>query len=247
MQDYGPQTFGDRIATYYDKHYQLETTPTAEKIGVLADLAAGGPVLDVGCGTGLMAIALAERGLDVMAVDSSPKMLDQLRKNDPGHSVQSGLVDVTRDTIEGSYSLAYALFETLIMVGDRRAQQATLENIARSLRPGGKLVVEISVFDLDSFAELIGNTARVMSMSPDHVGVGFSMYDRDSGRLDYQDVMITEEGIRLFPIVMYPSSPQQLTTMAQGAGLRKHAHWSDWTGEKYRTRAPSLVAVYERP
>lgn len=246
MKGYRAETFGDVIADIYDAHYALEVAPSPEKIEVLSRLADGGPVLDVGCGTGWMAMALAERGLDVTGLDSSQNMLERMQENDRAGRVRPLLSDVTAGPIEGEYGLAYLLFETLIMVGDRTAQRAALDNIAGALRPGGAVLIEISIMDLDRWSDHVDSSVRVSAMAADHVGIGVSKYDKSAGRLDYQDVLISEQGIRLLPVTMHPSTPQQVTTMAEAAGLRKESHWSDWAGTKYTKGMPSLVAVYRR-
>lgn len=246
MRGFGPSTFGDRIAEHYDQHYALETTPSQEKIDLLLSLAQGGRVLDVGCGTGMMAGALAAKGLSVTAIDSSPEMIRRVRAREDSDAIESAVCDITEDPVEGGFDLAYALFEVLIMVGDRRAQARALENLARSVRPGGKLLLEVSIMDLDRYAEYIGTGARVSSMAADRVVVGFSQYDRDTGRLDHQEVVLTEDGIRLFPIVMHPISPKDMVRLAAGAGFTVESQSSDWAGSKYRNGDPSLVIVFVR-
>lgn len=246
MKGYRAETFGDVIADIYDAHYALEVRPSAEKVDLLTRLADGGPVLDVGCGTGWMAMALADRGLPVTGLDSSEQMLQRLRANDTRGLVRPQLADITTDPVDGDYALAYLLFETLIMVGDHTAQRAALDSIAGAVRPGGAVLIEISIMDLDRWADHVDSSVRVSAMAADHVGIGVSKYDKAAGRLDYQDVLISEQGIRLLPVTMHPTTPQQLTTMAEAAGLRKESHSSDWAGTKYAKGMPSLVAVYRR-
>lgn len=246
MDGYGPTTFGASIADIYDDHYANEVAPTDVKVRQLVEFAASRPVVDVGCGTGRMALALAAEGLVVTGVDASPEMLTRLKERDGAELVRRELADVTDQPIEGRYGLAYLLFETFIMVGDRNAQRRALRNITGALEPGGRLLVEISVFELDRWSDYVDSSVRVSSMSARHVSIGVSRYDKAAGRLDYQDVIISQDGVRLVPVTMHPISPAQLDELADGAGLTREAHWSDWAGTPYKRGGPSLVAVYRR-
>ncbi|WP_147681013.1 class I SAM-dependent methyltransferase [Actinomyces ruminicola] len=246
MDGFEPSTFGDAIADIYDEYYRSEVEPTPEKLAVLDRLAAGGAVLDVGCGTGRMAVALSQRGLSVTGVDVSQAMLDKLAQLDKERKVRARLLDVTRETIRGSYSLAYLLFETFIMLGGRAAQESALRNIASSLVPGGAVLLEFSVFEVDGWFERGFGSVRVSKMGVDYVALGMSTYDREAQRLDYQDVLITERGIRLLPLTMFPTLPHELEKMASRCGLRKEAHWADWAGTRFGRGMPSLVAVYRK-
>lgn len=77
MQGYRPSTYGDAFADVYDEWY-----PPGEEadrvVDALARLAAGGPVLELGCGTGRLCLPLVDRGLVVVGLDASQAMLDRL-------------------------------------------------------------------------------------------------------------------------------------------------------------------------
>lgn len=247
MKNYDAKTFGSFVADIYEDFYAEQTEPTATKVDLLVELAAGGPALDVGCGTGRMALALAERGVPVIGVDSSPDMLDVLRAHDHNELVSARLCDVTSDPIEGQYRLAYLLFEVFLMVGDRDAQRSTLDNIVGSLEPGANVLIEMSVFDVGDWAQFVDGSVRVSDLQPGRVVIGTSRYDRSSNRLDYQDVLLSSEGIRLIPLTMHPLSPAELDVMARGAGLEPVATWSNWDRRPYFAGSPTLIALYRLP
>ena len=86
MEGYGANTYGDRHAGVYDDWYGADGGIAISQIGspedvatAVADLAAGGAVLELGVGTGRLALPIADRGLDVTGLDASSAMLDVLR------------------------------------------------------------------------------------------------------------------------------------------------------------------------
>ena len=84
MDGYGPSTYGDRFADVYDDWY-ADVSDVDATVGRVAALAGpGGRVLELGAGSGRLAVPLAARGLDVWAVDASPAMLDRLRARPGG-------------------------------------------------------------------------------------------------------------------------------------------------------------------
>lgn len=156
------------------------------------------------------------------------------------------LVDVTRDPVDGCFSLAYLLFEVFLMVGGRDAQRATLDNLLPALRPGGHLGIEASVFDVDQWLHYVDGAVRVSAMQPGRVVLGTSLYDRSTNRLDYHDILIGADGVRLVPLSMYPISPAELDRLAAAVGLTRVALWSDWHRTPYVPGAPSMIAVFRR-
>ena len=86
MEGYGANTYGDRHAGVYDDWYGADGGIAISQVGspedvatAVADLAAGGAVLEMGVGTGRLALPIADRGLDVTGLDASSAMLDVLR------------------------------------------------------------------------------------------------------------------------------------------------------------------------
>lgn len=129
----------------------------AENADLVADLSAyvrlaerfGGPVLDVGCGTGRVAFHLAGCGLDVTGLDLSPAMLDRARQRVSHHPALSARLtwieaDVTRLALDGRYHLAVFAYNGFMHLLEPHAQIAALQNIARHLTPGGGLALDLS-------------------------------------------------------------------------------------------------------
>jgi SAM-dependent methyltransferase len=86
VKDFDPRLYGDRIADRYDEiHADLLDVDAC--VGFLAGLSRADPILELGVGTGRVAIPLAERGFEVFGIDVSPKMVEVLRRKPGGSAV----------------------------------------------------------------------------------------------------------------------------------------------------------------
>src|SRR5689334_13443141 len=114
MTQYGPSTYGDRIAGVYDRYIPSAVTDATEAaVNFLADLAPGARALELGIGTGRVAIPLAERGLSIHGVDASQPMVDRLRAKEGGSAIPVVIDDFASVTVDGQFDLVYVVFNTL--------------------------------------------------------------------------------------------------------------------------------------
>lgn len=245
MRGYDSRTFGRAFAAVYDGHYEDRgADPT--KLAALTRLAEGGAVADVGCGTGRIALALAEEGLTVTALDASPEMLEVLRGKPGAERLDIRECDVARESIPGSYALGMLLFETLIMVGDHDAQRRTIANVAETLEPGGRLVVEFSVLEPEEWFRYTDSVVQVDQLEAERLVLRASRYDRVDGRLDIQEVVFRDDRAHLLPVEMHPTDPKDLDAWCRDVGLQPEARWSDWHGTRWSRRDGAIIAVYRR-
>src|SRR4051812_36640151 len=150
MQGYEADTYGERVAGFYDGWYAAKS-PTAA-VAFLADLADGGPVLELGIGTGRIALALRERGVDVHGIDASPAMVAQLRDKPGGDVIDVAIGDFAAvDAPGGPYAVVYVAFNTFFALLTQAEQVRCFANVARVLRPGGRFVTELFVPDVSRF------------------------------------------------------------------------------------------------
>jgi SAM-dependent methyltransferase len=101
-----------------------------------------GPVLELGCGTGNMAIPLARRGLDVTGLDRSPQMLRIARGKAP--LIDWRVADMTGFCLERRYSLVLSVFDTLNNLLDPELFAAAVRCVRRHLLPGGLFVFDVN-------------------------------------------------------------------------------------------------------
>ena len=202
MQEYGPETYGDRIAEYYDERY-ASRDPQAE-VARLAELAGSGPVLELGIGTGRVAVPLAARlaadGVEVHGIDASEAMVERLRSRSgtDGSSIPVTIGDMRSVAAPGDgYTLAYVVFNTFFCLLDQDSQVECFANVAARLAAGGRFLIEAFVPDLDRFDR--GQRTSAVSVTVDSVDIDVAMHDPVSQRVDAQHVLIRELGIRTLP------------------------------------------------
>jgi SAM-dependent methyltransferase len=132
--------YGDTWAAIYDEvHAHLD--PSAA-VDALARLAGTGTALELGVGTGRVAIPLAARGVAVHGIEASRAMLDRMRAKPGGADVAVTLGDFTDVAVDGEYTVIYVVFSTLYGLPTQSAQVACVRNAAARLAPGGAFVVE---------------------------------------------------------------------------------------------------------
>ncbi len=201
-------------------------------------------MLELGVGTGRLAIPLAGRGLAVTGVDASATMLERLAAKPGGDRVAAVLGDMADPPVgDTAYAVVFVAYNTLFnLIGDGD-QARCLANAAARPRPGGAVVVEAFVPDPDAFASDAVTTRRVTA---DRVVLSVSRSDPASQEALGQYVDITEAGIKLRPWHIRWSTPAQLDEMAAAVGLALQHRWADWAGTAWSDDAPAHVSVYRR-
>jgi SAM-dependent methyltransferase len=242
MKDYGPETYGDRIADVYDGLYSgLDTDGAVE---TLAELAGSGPVLELGIGTGRLALPLAERGLEVHGADASEAMVQKLREKPGGDRIPVTMGDFADVNVDGRFSLIFIAFNTLFGLLTQEDQLRCFANAAAHLADGGVFVVEAFVPDLGRFDR--GQRVNVNFVEPDRVMIDASRHYPAEQRVDSSHVVITESGQRLYPVSIRYSFPAELDLMARLAGLELSDRWGGWRRQPFDAGSPRHVSVYGR-
>src|SRR5438067_4420508 len=145
MNEYDESTYGDRIAEVYDEWH---APAPAEMVAALKHLAGAGPALELGIGTGRVALPLAAQGLDIHGIDASQLMLAKLRAKPGGDSIPVTVGNFADVGTEGRYSLVFVVFNTFFVLRSQEEQVQCFANVAKRLRPGGLFVIEAFVPDV---------------------------------------------------------------------------------------------------
>jgi SAM-dependent methyltransferase len=244
MEMYGPATYGDHIADVYDERY-AQRDPGAE-VARIAELAGAGPVLELGIGTGRVALPLAARGLEVHGIDASEAMVAQLRARTGGTSIPIEIGDMRAVVAPGDgYSLAFVVFNTFFCLLEQDAQVDCFANVARRLAPGGRFLIEAFVPDLTRFDR--GQRTSAVTVGVDSVDIDVVVHDPVAQRIDGQHVLIRESGTRLLPVVLRYAFPSELDLMARLAGLVLETREGGWSGEPFTEASAVHVSVWRKP
>ncbi len=243
MEGYDASTYGDAIADVYDDWYQ-DLFDVDATVDLLASLADGGPVLELAIGTGRVALPLALRGVDVRGVDASERMVAKLRAKPGGDRIPVTFGDFADVAVEGPFRLIYLVFTTLFALPSQAEQIRCLRNIAARLSPGG-------VFVMDAFVPDLARFHNNQSVTTEQVGVGrvrldASRHDPVGQRIDTAHVVMTSEGVRLFPVAIRYAWPAELDAMAMVAQLHLVHRWADYDRTPFTARSTRHVSVYAK-
>jgi SAM-dependent methyltransferase len=241
MPEYTPSTYGDTIADVYDV-VSPHADPAA--IDMLAGLAGEGPVLELGIGTGRLALPLAARGVAVHGIDASPAMVEQLRRKPGGSAIRVTVGDFADFSAGGQYSLVFVAFNTIFALQTQDEQVRCFERVAAALRPGGAFLVEAFVPDPGRFDR--GQRIGVTRFEDDGVWLEASQHHAPSQVVDARLVRLSKGGLEFFPIRIRYAWPSELDLMARLAGLRLRDRWGGWQQQPYTSESTAHVSVYER-
>jgi SAM-dependent methyltransferase len=244
MERYGAETYGELGADLYDSWYQDILDP-GDCVDRLVELAAGGPVLELGVGTGRIALPLAGRGLEVHGIDASPAMLERLRAKPGSEGVHTYLGDMSKIAVDGEFPPVLVAANTLFMLASQDEQVDCFQAVARRLTPGGCFVVEAQVPEPRRYATR--REVRAQRVDTDSVVLVASTFDPVTQRMEAQQIQLGEGGVRLVPGVLRFAWPAELDLMARLAGLRLSQRWGGWRHEPFTAATTLHVSVYERP
>lgn len=212
--------FGDQVAATYDDPSDEMFRPDAVNgaADFLAGLAGGGRALELGVGTGRIALPLSERGVPVHGIDMSRAMVARMREKPGGDAESIGVTigDFATTRVDGTFSVAYLVFNTIIEV------------VVPELRklPAGQSVVPFHVsptrWAFDSY------DIATQAVSSNYVRV-------EHGRGEYRSIP--------FRYVW----PAELDLMAQLAGLRLRERWEGWAREPFTSESGRHVSVWGKP
>jgi SAM-dependent methyltransferase len=247
MRGYDERSYGDGFADVYDDWYAEVTDVDATVRRLVALAGAGGRVLELGVGTGRLAVPMAAAGLRVVGVDSSTAMLDRLAERDAADSVTVIRGDMVENLPDGPFDAALVAYNTIFNILDAEGQQRCFDAVAARLRPGAAFVVEAFVPDADRPARPTSDVS-VRSLAADHVVLSVSVDDPQHQRVEGQFVQFTESGgVRLRPWSIRWSTPGQLDAMAERAGLVLRDRTADMAGSPFTPDSAQHVSIYEKP
>jgi SAM-dependent methyltransferase len=237
--------FDERIAARYDESSADMSAAAAVDpvVDFLATLAGSGRALELGIGTGRIALPLAQRGVPVHGIELSRAMVARLRAKPGGNDIGVTIGDFSTTPVEGTFSVAYLVFNTIMNLTTQAGQVACFRNVAAHLEPGGCFVIEVGVPDLQRLPP--GETVRAFHVSEDRWG--FDEYDVARQGLVSHHFETIEGRIERVSMPFRYAWPAELDLMAQLAGMELRERWSGWKREPFTSDSRAHVSVWEKP
>lgn len=242
MDGYTHSTYGDAFADVYDDWYQdiSDVDATVDLLVELAAPLASHAVLELGVGTGRLAIPLARRGLQVVGLDASAAMLAKLHENDPPGSVTTCLGDMVDDQPSGPFGLVFVAFNTFFGLLTEARQQSCFAAVAQRLEPGGAFVIEAFVPEPQP-----GSSVTVRSMTTDSVVLSVNAHNEESQTAQGQYISFSEAGgVRMRPWAIRYATVEQLDAMAAACEFDLAERWEDAERAPFTADSARHISVY---
>jgi SAM-dependent methyltransferase len=236
--------FDERVAKDYDARDAEQFAPAVvdPTVSFLAELAGDGAALELGIGTGRIAVPLYRRGVPVSGIDLSPDMVTQLRAKPDTDDIDVVIGDFATARMDGTFQLAYLIYNTIMNLTSQDEQVACFQNVAAHLESGGYFVIEVGVPGLRRLPP--GDTFQAFTVTPTHLG--FDEYDVANQGLISHHYFIEDGHVETFSGPFRYVWPAELDLMARIAGMRLHQRWSDWNRAPFTSDSTKHVSVWQR-
>jgi len=233
--------FDERIAATYEAKWPELFEPAAidPAVSFLADLARSGTALELGIGTGRLALPLSRRGIRVHGIELSPAMAARLRVQPDADGIGVTIGDFATATVGATFGLAYLVRNTIMNLTTQDAQVECFGNSARHLEPGGCFVIEVIVPELQRLPP--GETVRAFTVTPRHLG--FDEYDIATQGVISHHYWVDGGELETFSAPFRYVWPSELDLMARLAGMTLRERWSDWNREVLGTPTATSAPV----
>lgn len=239
MNFYSDETYGESVAGVYDEWHSAYDS---HAIDTLAELAHGGRALELGIGTGRIALPLSAKGVEVHGIDAANSMISRLQAKSGSDRItvtQGNFADVP---VTGKFELVYIVFNTFFALSSQDEQVRCFRNVAAHLSPGGCFVIEAFVPDVTRFSG--GQVNWATKVTTDEVQLDVGQHDAATQRVVSQKVVIKNGAVQMYPLEIRYAWPSELDLMAQLAGLRLRERWSNWQREPFSSASGKHISVF---
>jgi SAM-dependent methyltransferase len=237
--------FGEAVAARFDDRYAYQADPAVvgPMVRLLAALAGDGAVLELGVGTGRVALPLSARGVPVHGIDLSEAMVARLRAKPGAERIGVTIGDFAAATAGATFQVVYLVANTIMNLTTQDEQVACFRNAAAHLDPGGCFVIEVLVPGLRRLPP--GERFQPFEVSPTHLG--FDEYDVARQGLISHHYWIEDGAVEVLSPPFRYVWPSELDLMARLAGLRLRNRWGGWEREPFTSESEKHVSVWEKP
>ncbi len=244
-----PDYFGESVAARYDEPgtgmFAPEVVESAAGFLEALARAGGGPepsALELGIGTGRIALPLSRRGVLVHGIDLSEAMVARLRAKPGADQITVTVGDFATARTGRTYGLVYLVFNTIMNLTTQDDQVACFRTAAAHLAPGGCFVIEVMVPDLRRLPH--GETVVPFTVEPDHLG--FDSYDVANQGLVSHHYLVSDGRLEVVEMPFRYAWPAELDLMARIAGMTLLERWADFSREPFTSESTSHVSVWRK-
>lgn len=236
--------FDERIAKSYEAKWpdSFEADVVDPAVDFLADLAGTGAALELGIGTGRIALPLSQRGVRMHGIELSPEMVAQLRAKPGGDKVAVTIGDFANTRVNGLFQLAYLVRNTITNLTTQDAQVECFRNVATHLDKGGCFVIENYIPELQRLPP--GETIHAFAVTPTHLG--FEEYDVATQIAYSHHYWVVDGKLETFSAPFRYVWPSELDLMARLAGMTLRERWSSWKREPFTSESRSHISVWKK-
>jgi SAM-dependent methyltransferase len=237
--------FDEPVAARFDERYADLAEPAVvdPMVDFLVERAGDGAALELGIGTGRIALPLARRGVRVHGIELSEAMAARLRAKPGAEEIGVTIGDFASARVGGSFSIAYLVANTIMNLTTQEEQVACFRNVAAHLESGGCFVIEVLVPRLQRLPP--GETYQLFDVSPTHVG--FDEWDLVRQGLVSHHYWFEDGNVEVFSPPFRYVWPSELDLMAQLAGMTLRERYGGWRREPFTGESEKHVSVWALP
>lgn len=239
MKKYSESTYGDQIADVYDDWY---TDLDQAIIPTLVELVQGGRALELGIGTGRVALPLHQAGVEVHGIDASQAMVEKLQAKPGSELIPVSIGNFADVAVEGQFDLIYVVFNTFFALSSQEEQILCMQNAATKLTPNGIFLMEVFFPNMARYVDQ--QTVRATAIDDHRVQLEATRIDMINQQIVSQHTVLSDEGIRLYPVKIRYAWPAELDLMARLAGLTLQHRWGTWRKDPFTQENGRHISVY---
>ncbi len=225
------------LTPYYDDIFPTNEKTLAFLAGHFQDRA---KLLDVGAGTGNMAISLAQQGFHLTAMEPEEGMAEQIRLKAQSQQLPITVTTNTMQqfgTLDETYQGIYCIGNTLAHLHDMEDIRAFFQQTFEKLQPEGVFIFQIVNFDKkDFFFPVIEKEGFLFERQ----------YERDGEHMLFTTTLSTKEGAQTNTISLYPATAAQLRPLLEACGFESITAYGNFASKTYDCDAPALIMVAKK-
>lgn len=238
-----PERYGNDWHDVYDEYVGHTRRDTGAAVEFIAQLPSAATVLELGLGTGRLAIPIAKRGIKVEGIEASQAMIDMFERSDGSEGITVHKLDYSNFSLPAKYGVVLGAFNALSMLPTREDQMECLSCAAKALEVDGVIVVENDLPDLSNFVDNL--RMHVIQSELDKLEIQLVTHNRSAQQFVAHHLSFTDSGVARRPVRMRYLGTSEIDLMAQAAGLRLAHRFADWNRSPFTSAARNHVSVYQ--